>query len=223
MRLLAVDTARRHGSVALLRGGEVVASASLGVAPGFGEVLFPKIQELLREQDLAVADIEAFAGATGPGSFTGIRVGLVAVKALAEVGGRPVTGVSSLRALAASASCDGPRAALLDARRGELFCGCYGPAAEPLARETVGAWDAVWPGIRDLCGYVVANEPALFAEGGAAERAPAGRRLRGTRELAGAVAIVAAADLAAGGASAPEDVQANYIRKPSARLPAVTR
>ncbi|MDE0105073.1 MAG: tRNA (adenosine(37)-N6)-threonylcarbamoyltransferase complex dimerization subunit type 1 TsaB [Bryobacterales bacterium] len=223
MRLLAVDTARRHGSVALLRDGEVVASASLGVAPGFGEVLFPTIQELLRGQALAVADIEAFAGATGPGSFTGIRVGLVAVKALAEVGERPVAGVSSLRALAASASCEGPRAALLDARRGELFCGCYGPGAEALASETVGVWDAVWPGVRDLCGYVVANEPSLFAEGGAAEQAPAGRRLSGPRELAGAVAMVAAADLAAGGASAPEDIQANYIRKPSARLPAVMR
>ena len=223
MRLLAVDTARRHGSVALLRDGEVVASASLGVAPGFGEVLFPSIQELLRAQALDVADIEAFAGATGPGSFTGIRVGLVAVKALAEVGGRPVTGVSSLRALAASANCDGPRAALFDARRGELFCGCYGPEAEPLAPESVGAWDAVWPRLRDVGGYFVANEPSLFTVGGAAERAPADRRLSGPRELAGAVAIVAAADIAAGGAFDPEDVQANYIRKPSARLPAVMR
>ncbi len=223
MNLLAVDTARRHGSLALLRDGRVAATASLGVAPGFSEVLFDAVLGLLRAESLEVSGIDGFAAATGPGSFTGIRVGVVAMKALAEAGGKPLVGISSLRALAAAADCRGPRAALLDARRGQLFGGWFGPEAEALGPEVVGSWDELWPRLEAFGGPIVVNDGALFAPGGAADGAPEERRLAGPRQLAASVAGVAAADIARGLGRRPEEVEANYIRRAGARLPAVTR
>ena len=206
-----------------MRDEDLVASVSLGVSPGFGEVLFGAVETLLDSQALELADIDAYAAATGPGSFTGIRVGLVAFKALAEARGKPIAGISSLRALAFAAGGEGPRAALLDARRGELFCGCYGPEGEALAPEEVGSWDDLWPGLKALGGQLVANETHVFSPRGPAEQAPDVRRVTGPRDLAASVGLLALADLGRGLASPPEEIEANYIRRPGARLPVIKR
>ena len=224
MNLLAINTARGEGDVALLRGDNVVCELSLGRAPGFDRVLFGAIDELLASQDLGLSGIDGFAAATGPGSFTGIRVGLSAAKALSEAHGCPLVGVSSLRALARAATearPDAIRVPVLDARRGELFAGFYDRNAKPVAPETVGAWSSLALRVRELDADLVTNEPQLFEPAGPV--GAAGRYLVAPPALAGAIALIAAREIASGRGALPESVEANYIRRPSASPPRWTQ
>jgi tRNA threonylcarbamoyladenosine biosynthesis protein TsaB len=124
MRILALDTTANFGSIALLDDNEVIEELLLHSPEGFGPIIFGQIERLLQRHSLQVSDIDLFAAAAGPGSFTGVRVGLTAAKGLAEATGRPVAGVSNLTALAECGS--GPlRAAILDARRGEIYGAVY--------------------------------------------------------------------------------------------------
>src|ERR1700756_4143603 len=110
MILLAVDTSGKDGSIAVARAPENARETSeltiLEVVPleggTFSAQLVPQIAELLSKHGLTRTDIEAFAVASGPGSFTGLRVGLAAVKALAEILGKPIAAVSRLEAVARS-------------------------------------------------------------------------------------------------------------------------
>src|SRR5438105_66511 len=137
MLILAIDTSGKQGSVALARGDgrsfQLIESAP--VAGGtFSAQLVPQIAELLARNNLRKENIEAFAAASGPGSFTGLRVGLAAIKALAEILQKPIVTVSVLEAIAANAlqlqgawevDAKATVAALLDAGRGEMFVGEY--------------------------------------------------------------------------------------------------
>ena len=221
MNLLAIDTARSEGSLALLRTGSPIATMPLGAGPRYGEVLFGEIDRLLSACSLRLGDVDAFAVATGPGSFTGIRVGLAAAKALAEANGRPLVGVSSLRALAWSRSGSSPRVALLDARRGELFAGCYGEDSVPVMPEVLGKWEALAARLQGLDPVLVANEPRIFEAGGPAEAAAGWPREPGPRSLSVPVAHVAQRDIATGLGRLPEAVEANYIRRASATPPPI--
>jgi tRNA threonylcarbamoyladenosine biosynthesis protein TsaB len=138
MLLLAIDTSGKQGSVALARGDGKSFNliTSTPVAGGtFSAQLVPQIAELLARNNLRKEDIDAFAAASGPGSFTGLRVGLAAIKALAEILQKPIFAVSLLQAIAANAlrpqigawEIDAKAAvvALLDAGRGEIFVGKY--------------------------------------------------------------------------------------------------
>ncbi len=220
MRILALDTARGHGGVALWADGRVAAAVGLGESPGFGEVLFGAVGRLLRQGDLTLAEMDGFAAATGPGWFTGIRVGLVAAKAFAEVHGKPLAGVSTLRALACSAPPCARRVALLDARRGEVFAGFYDAAGVPFREEAVGRWQEFSAVAREDGTRVVVNEPSLLAPGGPLGEPPVREAFVGPLHLAAEVAAVAARDIGAGRGSRPEQVEANYIRRPSAKPPA---
>src|SRR5512135_2530897 len=104
MIVLAIDTSGRQGSVALARGDgasvEVLEAAPLSGGT-YSAQLMPQVASLLARQHLQKADIGAFAVVSGPGSFTGLRVGLSAVKGLAEILGRPIAAVSMLEAIAA--------------------------------------------------------------------------------------------------------------------------
>ena len=122
--LLGVDTCGGVGSVALAQvSGEVVLLREIEIAGGeFAAKLVPKIAELLNEAGLAMGDLAGIVAVHGPGSFTGIRVGLAAVKALAEAAGVPVVTVSRLAMLARVA---GTSCAALDAYRGQVFLGTF--------------------------------------------------------------------------------------------------
>lgn len=219
MNLLAIDTARHEGSIALLCDGAVVSEAPLGKGPGFGETLFQAIERLLAERSLELRDLDFYAAATGPGSFTGIRVGLVAAKALAETNRKPLVGVSNLRALASVARGAAVRAAVLDARRGGLFAGFYAADCEAIRPDAYCQWTELEPELESLGATLVSNEQDLFEAGGALAAASAAVRQTAPATLAAAVARVAAGDVAAGRACRPEQVEANYIRRPNARLP----
>ncbi len=141
MRWLAVDTAGETGSVALALGesdGQIKILGRIDL-PGrtFSVRLIPAISELLQQNHLALTDLDGFAVVRGPGSFTGLRVGLSAVKALAEATGKPVIALSRLAVMASMK----PQASLvhgvLDAGRGEFYSGIYRDAGWECVRESL--------------------------------------------------------------------------------------
>ena len=128
MLILAADTSGKNGSLALVR-FEKESSHTLELVSleggMFSAQLVPQISALLTKHSLAKSDIDAFAVASGPGSFTGLRVGLAAIKALAEILRKPIAAVSVLETIARAAGYEGTVLAALDAGRGEVYCGEY--------------------------------------------------------------------------------------------------
>jgi tRNA threonylcarbamoyladenosine biosynthesis protein TsaB len=129
MLILAVDTSGRHGSVALCRGDatnfEVLGLNSLEGGT-YSARLIPAIGDLLQHAGLTKAQIDGFVVVDGPGSFTGLRVGLSTVKALCEILQKPLTTMSMLEALAITYGKAGETVtAVLDASRGEVYVGEY--------------------------------------------------------------------------------------------------
>src|ERR1043166_1279262 len=129
MLLLAADTSGKLGSIALAQCGQGDICNVLEVVPleggTFSAQLVPQIAALLAKHGLGKQDLGAFAVASGPGSFTGLRVGLAAIKALAEILGKPIVAVSLLEAIATSFPDSGKILALMDAGRGEVYVGDY--------------------------------------------------------------------------------------------------
>ena len=135
MLVLAIDTSSPTGSVAVLRDGQLLSVVSSESAETHSAKLFRQLKNLLEEHGLAMPAIDLYAVAAGPGSFTGVRVGLTAVKGWAEVYGKPAVPVSALEAVAAQAPAGLPLvAAVTDARRGQLFAGLYERAGDGLRR-----------------------------------------------------------------------------------------
>lgn len=119
--ILAIETATRSGSVAIAKGRRVLASQVGDAAISHSANLIEMIETVLRQADARLSDIDLFAVAHGPGSFTGLRIGLATVKALAVCTGRRVAGVSTLAAIAHAARSEGQVVSLLPAGRGEVF------------------------------------------------------------------------------------------------------
>jgi len=129
MLLLAADTSGKHGTIALSRCGPDNTCNVIGTVPleggTFSAQLVPQIAALLAKHDFSKTDIGGFAVVSGPGSFTGVRVGLAAIKALAEVLEKPIAAVSLLEAVAVASGSQGRVVAVLDAGRGEVYAGEY--------------------------------------------------------------------------------------------------
>jgi tRNA threonylcarbamoyladenosine biosynthesis protein TsaB len=98
--ILAVDATSEYGSLALLRDEELIDQVEVHAPKGFAHLLYGHLAELLGRHALKIAEVDCFAAACGPGSFTGVRVGLACIKGLAEAVGRPAVGVSNLLAIA---------------------------------------------------------------------------------------------------------------------------
>ena len=185
-------------------------------------MIYPEIDALLGRAGLTLQDIDGYAAAAGPGSFTGIRVGLSVIKSLAEVQGKKVVPVSNLRALA-FAGAGKYRAAVMDARRREVYAGVYDDRGQPVIDEVVTGWENFLVSLGDRPVTFVSLDRGLFEEGRAApllEAGDAGGRkiVVAERPLAAAVAGSARATFEEGRALAPEAVDANYIRRPEAEL-----
>jgi tRNA threonylcarbamoyladenosine biosynthesis protein TsaB len=120
--ILAIDSTDRGGSIALTDEGTVVALRHEHSRRTHSERLMPIIEQLLEEQELDYQSLDGLAVATGPGSFTAIRLGVTTAKTLAEVSDLPLVAVSSLRLLAEyGRSHPGLIRSVIDARRGELY------------------------------------------------------------------------------------------------------
>jgi tRNA threonylcarbamoyladenosine biosynthesis protein TsaB len=136
MLFLVTDTSGKQGSVALARAKEpdVNQVEVIEVAPlaggAFSAQLVPQIAALLTRHRLCKTDVDAFIVVCGPGSFTGLRVGLAAIKALAEILKKPIVAVSLLEAMAVACRTQGKVAAVLDAGRGDVYFGSYEVAGD---------------------------------------------------------------------------------------------
>jgi tRNA threonylcarbamoyladenosine biosynthesis protein TsaB len=126
MRVLAVETSTHVGSVALTLDGAVSAELAVPARARHGELLLPNIERLLVDAGIALADIDLLAVGIGPGSFTGLRIGLAAMKGLALGTDLPLVGVGSLEVLAAGLVGPGHLAAVFaDAHKEEVFVAAY--------------------------------------------------------------------------------------------------
>ncbi|MBW2476310.1 MAG: tRNA (adenosine(37)-N6)-threonylcarbamoyltransferase complex dimerization subunit type 1 TsaB [Deltaproteobacteria bacterium] len=141
VRLLTVQTATPAGSVALTDGERVLGEISFNVRRTHNDWLLVAITRLLEMAEMSIADLDGFAVVVGPGSFTGLRVGIATVKALAQSCDRKIVGVSSLRTLAMQTPYSRlPVCSMLDARKKEVYTGLYSWESgqpEPLSEERV--------------------------------------------------------------------------------------
>src|SRR4051812_1817135 len=138
MLILAIDSAHKQGSISLAHGDaascEIVGTQIISGGT-FSAQLIPELIALLAKHDINKQVIEGYAASVGPGSFTGLRIGLAAVKGLAEVLPRPVAPVSSLEALA-SLAAEGVVVVALDAGRKEVYAGRFSVSRDRVTRES---------------------------------------------------------------------------------------
>jgi tRNA threonylcarbamoyladenosine biosynthesis protein TsaB len=196
--ILAIDTTSEFGSIALVEANQTIEEVELHAPEGFGHVLFGHIQQLLEKNGTTVHQMECFASASGPGSFTGVRVGLAAAKGLAEATGKRMVAVSNLRALASFGSAP-LRAVVMDARRGEVYAAVYNNLLELVMPEVVIKLED-W----------LAKLPKHGCEMISTMDAP--------RPLAAAIGHIAWDDFTLGRSSDPAEVDANYVRRSDAEL-----
>jgi tRNA threonylcarbamoyladenosine biosynthesis protein TsaB len=196
--ILSIDTTSESGSIALTEANVVIEELTLHAPEGFGHVLFGHIQHLFDKNGTTVHQMECFAAASGPGSFTGVRVGLAAVKGLAEATGKRVVAVSNLRALAYFGSAP-LRATVIDARRGEVYAAVYNNRLELVMPEVVVKQDAWLP-------TLPTNDCELIST------------VSAPRALAAAIGHIAWDEFTAGRSSDPAGIDANYVRRSDAEL-----
>lgn len=165
MRLLAIDTAGTTGSVALgeldSRGVQTLGHVDLA-ARTFAVRLIPAISTLLAERNIALADVDCIAVVHGPGSFTGMRISLSAVKGLAEATGKPVIALSRLAVMASMLPQAEAVHAVLDAGRDEFYLGHYLDGGWQCVQESLETADTLREHLADGAACVVA-EDGVFA------------------------------------------------------------
>jgi tRNA threonylcarbamoyladenosine biosynthesis protein TsaB len=215
--ILALDTTSEFGSLALAGAGRVVAELPMHSPDGFSHVLFDRLARFLEEHGLRLGDIMCFASAAGPGSFTGVRVGLAAVKGLAEATGKPATAVSNLQALAAFGDLPS-RATLLDARRGDVFGAVYNAALEAVRPELVTNFPAWLETLPSAEVEFISTEMDRFEAAFAGTRFASAPRRQAPRALAGVIGQIAWQRLERGEAGDPALLDANYVRRSDAEL-----
>jgi tRNA threonylcarbamoyladenosine biosynthesis protein TsaB len=126
MLILALDTSTPSGSLAVLRDRNLLGVIAIDSRETYSSRLFRHLDYLLAELGLEMAAFDLFAVVVGPGSFSGLRVGLAATKGWAEVYGKPVAAVSALEAMAGQVALeDALLVPIMDARRGQIFAGLY--------------------------------------------------------------------------------------------------
>jgi tRNA threonylcarbamoyladenosine biosynthesis protein TsaB len=222
MLLLAIDTSGKQGSIALARAGEPVASGGdfevIEIAPlvggTFSAQLIPQISALLSSNGFMRTAIGAFAVASGPGSFTGLRIGLAAVKALAEVLGKPIAAVSLLEVCVFASGAQGKIMAVLDAGRSEVYIGEYEiPAhADQVPREHILTRTEFLAQAR---GWTVVTPDSSLAEAAGA----AGLKCSALAPMSAAdVARLGWHKIQSGETVGPEQLEANYIRRTDAEI-----
>ena len=219
MLLLGIDTSGKSGGVTLAkkdRGSFRVLASSPIEGGTFSAQLIPTIEQLLRENQLNIHQLDGFAVASGPGSFTGLRVGLSAVKALSEALATPIAAVSVLEALAISAATKGRVAAALDAKRNEVFYGLYEVEGQRASRlgEALLVHDEFLRELksaRPKCLAVAEGEMKQITTAGVEVKLVA---MPGSEQIA----LIGAEKLLAGETVSLEALDANYLRRSDAEI-----
>jgi tRNA threonylcarbamoyladenosine biosynthesis protein TsaB len=222
MLLLAIDTSGRQGSIALARAAERTGDGDdvdvIEIAPlvggTFSAELIPQISDLLSSNVLTKNDIGAFAVVSGPGSFTGLRIGLAAVKALAEVLEKPIAAVSLLEVCVFTSGARGKVMAALDAGRSDVYVGEYEipavPGRVPLERILTRT-----EFLAQAKGWAVVTPDSVLSEAASA----AGLSVLTLPPIsATAVARLGWRKIQSGATVTPEQLEANYIRRTDAEM-----
>jgi tRNA threonylcarbamoyl adenosine modification protein YeaZ len=207
--ILAFDTATPAVTVAVHDGSDVVACESTVDARRHGELLAPGIATVLNKAGALPADVTAIAVGTGPGPYTGLRVGLVTARVLGNALGVPVDGVCTLDIIAAEARQATSGAEFIvatDARRREVYWARYAASGRRLSEPRVSLPDLVPPGL-GVAGEGAVLHAGLGAAGAIEPRYPSAAQL----------AQIAAAHVTGG--VAPGPAEALYLRRPDAREP----
>jgi tRNA threonylcarbamoyladenosine biosynthesis protein TsaB len=232
MLILALDTTTRAGSLALVR-DDVLLETFVGDDARTHATRLPgDVLDCLSRHGHVVADVDLYGVAAGPGSFTGLRIGIATVQGLAFANARPVAAVSALDALADATVVGRPgacparlRAAWMDARRGEVYAALYRRVAarwEAIATPIVQKPEAVlaaWA--RDVAGQAltfVGDGASSYAAVIEAAHGPAATIVSPVPPLAPAIARLALAEARAGRAGHPHAIRPVYIRRPDAEL-----
>jgi tRNA threonylcarbamoyladenosine biosynthesis protein TsaB len=217
MLTLSVDTTADFGSIALADQTGVREEVLLHAPEGFSQVLFGAVEALLARQRVSLSEIELFAGASGPGSFTGVRVGLSAIKGLAEVRGKRVVAVSNLEALAEFGESNA-RVTVIDARRGEVYAALYDAAGRQIVPEIVTPFQNFLTLLPERELEWISQDFAPFLPALAGTRFEQDRITQAPRAMAGAIARLAIRRAAAGMSQDPAAIEANYVRRSDAEL-----
>jgi len=218
MLLLAIDTAHKNGSIALAQADNARFQLlqMLPVEGGaFSAQLVPRIAQTLAENRFEKTAIDAYIACVGPGSFTGLRIGLSGIKGLAEVLPRPIVPVSSLEALAASAPQGFPNGllAVLDAGRSEFYVGEYrrvGERVEPISESLCTS--------EGLSALLRKGSTAVASQSAVVDfvRAAGANVIRVSETTSAEIAAVGWRKLIAGETIAADALDANYLRRDTA-------
>ena len=163
MNILAIDTAGKTAGVAVLQNGRLTYECSLTVGLTHSETLMPLVDTALKLTGLTPADIELYAVNAGPGSFTGLRIGLAAAKGMAFARNTPCAPVSTLEALAAAQTGEGTVVCALDARRAQVYWAAFDLATHSRLVEDDAAPVAALEEFVKSC-----KKPLIFVGDGAA-------------------------------------------------------
>jgi len=222
--ILAVETATLSGSIALTRGDELIASVSGDPSVSHSNTLLADLDELLRQTTVKLAEIDLFAVAAGPGSFTGLRIGIATVKGLAATLGQPVAAIPTLHAVALAGGPAEASVALLPAGRGEVFAQSFSVSADGV----VTALDEpshISP--QKMIDKYGSQERVLWCGAGALaqreliESSAGGKQWQiapGAENLAQYVAALSLRNFKEGQVAAPDAIQAIYVRPSDAEL-----
>ncbi|MGB3810472.1 MAG: tRNA (adenosine(37)-N6)-threonylcarbamoyltransferase complex dimerization subunit type 1 TsaB [Parvibaculum sp.] len=222
MPLLALDTAQGALSAAILDGERILAHRFEVRTRGHAEELMPMIEAVLADASLTPGDLTALAVTIGPGTFTGLRVGLAAARGLALARALPLVGVTTLEALAAPVEAEKGEAiaAAFDAKRGEVYLQIFDAAHAPLSEPMIVALDEALGHMPGEAFVAVGTGAALIAERLSTRGVACRFSDAPPQPDALAVARIAVARLAAHGPDrfriAPAPL---YLRAPDAKLP----
>ena len=221
MSLLGIDTSTAASAACVLRSdGEAFEVSPDPSAPAerraHARELMPAVAEVMERAGVGYEDLEAIAVGVGPGTFTGLRIGVATARALAIANGLELRPVSSLNALAAGMEAEAPRLAVIDARRGEVFAALYAPGGEL-------SWGPLAVRPEELAERIRASADRPLAAGDGS------LRFRGMLEAAGIrvmsadsrAHVVRALHVCRLGAAvpgvAPQTVLPDYLRAPDAK------
>src|SRR5687767_12148214 len=222
--ILAVETATLSGSLALTRGAEVIGGFNGDPAVSHSNTLLADLDKLLSESKVTLVTVDLFAVAAGPGSFTGLRIGIATVKALAATLDRPCAAVPTLHAVALSGGASEASVALLPAGRGEVFAQLFSVSTDGVVKaldepshispkkmiDKYGSLESVvWCG----SGAIAQRELIASSDEGKEWRIPPQ-----TDNLAEHVAALALRNFNEDRLVAPEELQAIYVRPSDAEL-----
>ncbi len=217
MLILAVDTSGKNGSIALVQ-FEAAESRTVELVAleggTFSAQLVPQVSALLKKHNFRKQDIDGLAVISGPGSFTGLRVGLAAIKGLAEGLGKPIAAISMLEVIARASGTQGKVLAAMDAGRGNIYCGEYmirDSRAQLIKQQVLSGEEFL---------NFATGQPIFSFDSQIADRT---REKNGTGIMidaprADSVARIGWEKLHAGEAISPEALDADYISRSGAEL-----